>query len=168
MTTKTIAKLTPAVRLIGVFLVITGFGLARGQSAQTQASAPSPRPDPPSLSNAPGQLTDSANPDEYVISPEDILAVYVYDVPELSRDYTVSTGGTIIVPLLTKPVHAASLSLNQFSRNLEQSFREPGVLSNPRVTVDVRQSRRSVVTVEGAVKTPQAVPVIGRTRLLAV
>jgi len=168
--TKTIAKLTLDLRFIGIFLImIPGFGLARGQSVQTQASAPNLRADAPvASSSVPEHSTNPANADEYVISPEDILSVYVYDVPELSRDYTVSTGGTIIVPLLTKPVQAAGLSLAQFSHNLEESFREPGVLSNPRVTVDVRQSRRSTVTVEGAVKTPQAVPVIGRTRLLSV
>jgi polysaccharide export outer membrane protein len=103
-----------------------------------------------------------------MISPEDTLAVYVYDVPELSRDYLVNSGGTIVVPLLNTPVRAAGLSLTEFAHNLEKSFRESGVLSNPRVSVDVRQSRRSVVTVEGAVKNPQAVPVFGRTTLRAV
>jgi polysaccharide biosynthesis/export protein len=77
-------------------------------------------------------------------------------------------GGTITVPLLTKPVQAAGLTLAQFSRSLEESFREPGVLANPRVTADVRQSRRSVVTIAGAVKTPQVVPIIAPTRLLSV
>ena len=103
-----------------------------------------------------------------MISPEDILSVYVYDVPELSRDYVVGTAGRITVPLLTKPLQAAGLSLAQFSRLLEGSFRETGVLSHPQVSVDVKQSRRSVISVEGAVKNPQVVPVIGRTRLLSV
>ena len=167
---RTITTFTPDLRPVGVFLVVAlGFGLARGQSPQTQpvasvvgadTHAASPKVSPHS--------TEYANPDEYVISPEDVLSIYVFDVPELSRDYTVSTGGTITVPLLTKPVQAAGLTLNQFCRRLEESFREPGVLTHPQVSVDVKQSRRSVVTVEGAVRTPQSVPVIGRTRLLSV
>ena len=168
--TKAIAKPTLDLRLTGIFLLaVLGSGLARGQSAQTPSVAPSLRADTAApSSNQPERLAERANPDEYVISPEDVLSVYVYDVPELSRDYTVSTRGTITVPLLSKPVQAAGLSLNQFCRNLEESFRQPGVLTHPQVSVDVKQSRRSVVTVEGAVKTPQAVAVIGRTRLLSI
>jgi polysaccharide export outer membrane protein len=96
------------------------------------------------------------------------LDVYVYDVPELSREYTVNGAGTITVPLLPNPVQAAGLSPDQLSRSLEETFRKTGRLSHPQVTVSVKQSRSSVVTVEGAVKSPQAVPVTGRTRLLIV
>jgi len=168
VTTK--ITLTTHWRLTGIFLVVAlGLGLGWGQSPQPQpiepvadANAHATTPSVPQRSAA------YANPDEYVISPEDVLTIYVFDVPELSRDYTVSTGGTITVPLLTRPVQAAGLTLNQFARSLEENFREPGVLSHPQVSVDVKQSRRSVVTVEGAVRTPQSVPVIGRTRLLSV
>ena len=106
--------------------------------------------------------------DEYVISPEDVLDVYVYDVPELSREYVVNSAGTITVPLLPKPVQAAGSNPSQLARALEQGFRETGSLSRPQITVTVKQSKRSVVTVEGAVKSPQVVPVVGRTRLTAV
>src|SRR5258708_26151677 len=80
----------------------------------------------------------------------------------------VNSAGNVTVPLLPKPVPAAGLSPDQFARALEQSFRQAGSLSHPQITVTVKQSRRSVVTVDGAVKTPQAVQVIGRTRLTAV
>lgn len=106
--------------------------------------------------------------DLYSINPEDVLDVYVYDVPELSREYTVGPDGTVTVPLLTKPLRAAGLSPDQFARSLEDSFRQSGRLSRPQITVSVKQSRRSVVTVEGAVKSPQTVPVMGPTELVAV
>ena len=110
----------------------------------------------------------AAGTEEYLIQPEDLLDLYVYDVPELSRDYLVNSVGNVTIPLLPKPVPAAGLSPDQFARTLEQSFRQAGSLSRPQITVTIKQSRRSVVTVEGAVKSPQAVPVIGRTKLLAV
>jgi len=72
------------------------------------------------------------------------------------------------VPLLPKPVQAAGLSPDQFARSLEQSFREAGSLSRPQITVTVKQSRRSMVTVNGAVKAPQSVAVSGRTQLFSV
>jgi len=110
----------------------------------------------------------AARPGEYVISPEDVLDVYVYDVPELSREYTVNAAGTITVPLLPKPVDAAGLSPDQLAHSLEESFRQSGRLSRPQVTVSIKQSRRSVVDVGGAVKSPQAVPVLGPTPLLSI
>jgi polysaccharide biosynthesis/export protein len=104
----------------------------------------------------------------YLIEPEDILDLYVYDVPELSRDYLVSSAGSVTVPLLPKPVQAAGLSPDQFAGALEENFRQAGSLSHPHITVTVKQTKRSVVTVDGAVKTPQSVPVIGQTSLIAV
>jgi len=109
-----------------------------------------------------------ATSDEYVISPEDILDVYIYDVPELSRDYLVNALGNITVPLLPEPVHAAGLNTEQIARLLEERFRQTGRLSRPEVTVTIKQSRRSVVSVEGAVKLPQVIPVVGRTKLIAI
>ena len=116
----------------------------------------------------PGAATHPAPVSEYLINPEDVLDVYVYDVPELSREYTVNAAGTITVPLLAKPVQAAGMSPEQFARSLEEEFRHAGRLSHPQITVFIKQSRTSVVTVEGAVRSPQAVPVTGRTKLIAV
>jgi polysaccharide biosynthesis/export protein len=103
-----------------------------------------------------------------LIYPEDVLNVYVYDVPELSRDYPVNSAGTITIPLLPKPVQAAGLSPEELARSLEESFRQSGRLSHAQITVFVQRSRRSIVTVEGAVRNPQAVPVVGPTPLIAV
>jgi polysaccharide export outer membrane protein len=106
--------------------------------------------------------------DEYRINPEDVLDVYVFDSPDISHEYTVNTAGTITIPLLTEPVKAAGLSPEQLSRAIEENFRNSGRLRHPEITVSVKQSRRSVVIVEGAVRNPQVVQVIGRTKLLFV
>jgi polysaccharide export outer membrane protein len=129
---------------------------AQGSNSHTAVSSTSAAPNLPEITS------------EYQINPEDVLDLYVFDVPELSREYTVSSTGNVTVPLLPKPVQAAGLTLDQFARALEQSFREAGSLSRPQITVTVKQSRRSMVAVEGAVRTPQAVPVSGRTQLLSV
>jgi len=105
---------------------------------------------------------------EYIIRPQDVLSVYVFDVPELSRDYVVGSKGSIIVPLLPGQVPAVGLSLTEFAHVLEEKFRTSGLLSRPQVTVELRQSLRSIVMVEGAVRSPQAVQVLGPTRLLFV
>src|ERR1700690_2133291 len=168
-----IAKRKAPFHFIGILLLtLSGLNLAQSpqttSSSQTKSSSPTLGAAPTSSSTVPQHAIETANPDDYLISPEDMLAVYVYDVPELSRDYLVSSSGTITVPLLTKPVRAAGLSLTGFANKLEETFRESGVLSHARVSVDVRQSRRSIVSVEGAVKNPQAVAVFGRTTLRSV
>jgi polysaccharide biosynthesis/export protein len=132
------------------------------------STAPAASTSPSATSDIPASSIQTFGSDEYVINPEDVLDVYVYDVPELSREYTVNSAGNVTVPLLPKQVPAAGMSPDQFARSLEQSFRQAGSLSRPQITVSIKQSRRSVVTVEGAVKTPQVVPVIGRTRLTSV
>lgn len=140
-------------------VLVTGISPAGSPSLQAQES---------STSSTQSITAVSPISDEYVINPEDILDVYVYDVPELSREYIVNQAGNVTVPLLPKSIQAAGLTPDQFARALEQGFRQAGSLSRPQITVAVKQSRRSVVTVEGAVKSPQVVPVVGRTKLTAV
>ena len=122
---------------------------------------PAPASTTPTATVLPG-----APSDEYRINPEDVLDVYIFDSPDISHEYTVNTAGTITIPLLTEPVKAGGLSPEQLSRVLEEDFRNSGRLRHPEITVSVKQSRRSVVIVEGAVRNPQVVQVIGRTKLL--
>ena len=50
------------------------------------------------------RLVSSGSRDEYVISPEDVLDVNVYDMPDMSCECTVSPAGAVTLPLLRKPV----------------------------------------------------------------
>jgi len=171
-------RITGVIRMSGqhpitTLLLLAAVGIA-ADSAQITLEAQDPAQvskvelsSPNSKAPVPTTLP-AVQPGEYVINPEDVLDVYVYDVPELSREYTVNAAGTITLPLLKNPVEAAGLSPDQLAHSLEESFRQSGRLNRPQITVSIKQSRRSVVTVEGAVKSPQAVPVIGRTRLLSV
>jgi polysaccharide export outer membrane protein len=107
----------------------------------------------------------SAEP-EYLISPDDVLEVYVLDVPELSRAYEVSATGKVTLPLLAAPVVAAGLTLEQFSQLVRARLQEEGFVSDARVSTSVRESRVHAVAITGAVKRPQMYRVLGRTTLL--
>lgn len=104
--------------------------------------------------------------EDYVIGPDDLLNVYVLDVPELSRDYRVSAAGTITIPVLATPLNASGLSLSEFSKLLSQDLKTQGLVSDPHITVSVDQSRLHSVAVVGAVKRPQIYPLLSRTTLL--
>ena len=85
-------------------------------------------------------LSTSSPATEYLINPDDVLDVYVYDVPELSHTYTVSPSGAVTVPLLPTPVQAAGLTPDQFARAMEEAFRQSGRLRRPEIAVSVKQS----------------------------
>lgn len=105
---------------------------------------------------------------EYVISSDDVLDIYILDVPELSRQYTVSAAGTVAIPLITDPQAAAGLTLVQFSQRLEEVLRNEEIVGSPHVITSVRASRQHAISVVGAVQKPQLYEVYGRTTLLDV
>jgi polysaccharide export outer membrane protein len=111
------------------------------------------------------QGTTSGEP-EYLISPDDVLDVYVLDVPELSRSYEVSATGKVTLPLLAAPLPATGLTLEQFSHSVRTRLQEEGFVSDPRVSTSVRESRVHAVAITGAVRKPQMYRVLGRTTLL--
>lgn len=105
---------------------------------------------------------------ESIISPDDVLDIYVLDVPELSRQYRVSPAGTVMLPLLPEPLSAADRSPSEFAETVAQQLRQKGLVSNPHVIVSIVSSRVKSVAVTGAVKRPQIYPIFGRTTLLDV
>ncbi len=103
---------------------------------------------------------------DYLISPDDELDIYVLDVPELSRQYRVSPTGWINVPLLQKPISAAGLTPERLSQVISEELRTSGMVNHSHVTVQVKQSRLHSVAIAGAVKKPQIYPIFGKTTLL--
>jgi polysaccharide export outer membrane protein len=101
------------------------------------------------------------------INRGDVLDVVVFDEPQLSCQCTVGPAGKIILPLL-KPVKAQGLTPNELADVVAADLQQFGLLSHPRVTVTVRSTPSSVVVVQGAVRSPQAVQVQGQAKLLDV
>ncbi len=105
---------------------------------------------------------------EYIVAPDDLLDIYVVDVPELSREYRVSPDGTITLPLLSEPVTAAGLSPNQLSSIIAAKLRSAGMVTHAAVTVTVKASSGHSVAITGAVRSPQVYPIFGETNLVRV
>ena len=112
--------------------------------------------------------TAHAAPMDYAISADDLLDIAVFDVPEMSHSYRVRPGGTIVLPLMSEPIAAAGLSPDQLAAEIAARLQAAELVSNPRVTVEVRESRVNAIAVDGAVKKPQLYPVFGKTTLLDV
>lgn len=105
-------------------------------------------------------------PQDYIISPDDELAVDVVDVGEFSRVYRVSPTGVITMPLLSKPIQAVGLTLEQLAQSIADQLQAAGMVSHPHVTVHVNRSRLHAVTVAGAVHKPQMYEIFGKTTVL--
>ena len=136
---------------------LSGAAQSTGDSAQSVAN--------PQVKNTPAL---AVNGQEYVIAPDDLLDVYILDVPELSRTYRVSQSGAFVFPLLPKPLMAAGLTLDAFSALLTNELKTTGTISDPHLTVSVKESRLHSVSITGAVKSPQVYPLLGPSKLLAV
>ena len=140
--------------------------VACGTLTLLHAQGPTLPPKSESGSAPDTRLITSTQRDEYFISPEDLLDVNVYDMPDMSCECRVSAAGAISLPLLRKPVEAQGLTPEQLARAVERDFREGGLLSSPQVTVLVKESRRHAVAINGAVKNPQTYALMGRIKLL--
>jgi len=105
---------------------------------------------------------------EYVIDADDVLSVYVIDVPQFSRDYRVGPDGNITIPLLPFPVRAEGLTLDQLSAVISDKLRAAELVSHPHVAISVKSSSAHTVAITGAVEHPQIYPTFAPTSLLDV
>ena len=105
---------------------------------------------------------------DYRVGVDDVLTIEVFEVPELSRDVRVNGSGSISLPLLPAAVPAAGLSLDQLQVELAEDLRSNGLITNPQVTVRVKELHSAPITVMGAVKSPGVVQADRQMSLLEV
>ena len=135
------------------------------QPPRTDLLPPSMQPSRFDLRRAPSPAAQTASQD-FIISPDDQLAVDVLDVVELSKTYRVSPTGVINIPLLSKPIVAEGLTLQQLGDTIAEQLQAAGMVAHPHVTVFVSQSRLHAVAIAGAVKEPQIYEIYGKTTVL--
>jgi polysaccharide export outer membrane protein len=101
---------------------------------------------------------------DYVIGPQDVLSIQVFDQPDLGGKYTVETDGTFGFPLIGR-IKAGSLTLREFESALKARLAD-GYFRNPQLTVSVEQYRSQRVFVMGEVRQPGPVPLTGGMTLI--
>jgi len=100
---------------------------------------------------------------ESLIGPLDTIAVDVFNVPELSREVQVDSGGSISLPLIGT-VDARGKTSVELAHAIEGALRA-NYVRNPEVTVNVKSSISQVVTVDGQVTEPGLYPVTNQMTL---
>lgn len=101
----------------------------------------------------------------YRIGPLDVLAITVFQEPELSqRDVQVDASGNLLMPLVGT-VQARGKTAHQLSREIAERLGTE-YLVDPQVTVTVTASVSQQVTVEGNVTMPGVYDITGAPTLL--
>lgn len=105
--------------------------------------------------NRPTQATEAgANLPTQPIGPNDLIAVAIYDAPELSRTIRVGADGFIRLPMLKQRVDARGLYPAELETSIVKALRDEAILVDPFVTVTIAQYQSRPVSVAGAVKMP--------------
>lgn len=108
------------------------------------------------LTNLPGQK----------IGPNDLVAVSVYDSPELTRTARISSEGFLRLPMLKEPLKATGLLPSELETVVADALKEAGILVDPVVTVTVVEYNSRPISVVGSVKKPITFQATGNVTLL--
>src|SRR5579864_5148740 len=95
-----------------------------------------------------------ANLPAQAVGINDLIAVSVYDAPELSRTIRVGADGYIRLPMLKQRVKADTLYPAELEVAIAASLRQEQILVDPFVTVTIAEYHSRPISVAGAVKMP--------------
>ena len=101
----------------------------------------------------------------YIVGPNDVLLITVFNQPQLSGKFTVEADGTIAFPLLGRVSTAGGLTV----RAVEEKIRDglaTRYLKDPQVSVAVDQYRSQQIFVAGEVRQPGSLQFTGSMTLI--
>jgi len=110
---------------------------------------------------APVQATPAqAAPKDYLVGPNDVLLITVFDQPQLTGKYVVQADGTITFPFLGR-LKAGGMSMQAVEDDVRDRLKSEGFLRQPQVAVAVDQYRSQQVFVMGEVRQPGSLQFTG-------
>ena len=110
--------------------------------------------------------TQGANLPAQAIGANDLIAVSVYDAPELTRTVRVSTDGFVRLPMLKQRVKAQGLMPGELESAIAKALQDEQIIVDPFVTVTVAEYNSHPISVAGAVKQPLTFQATGPVTLL--
>jgi polysaccharide export outer membrane protein len=96
---------------------------------------------------------------EYIVGPNDVLAITVVDQPQLTGKYIVRADGTFTFPLLGR-LKAGGLSVQAVETDVHDRLAK-GYLKDPQIGVSVDQYRSQQIFVIGEVRQPGSLQFTG-------
>jgi polysaccharide biosynthesis/export protein len=143
-------------------------GASSTEAASANAKTAMPAPDPPGSSSvhqdSKTPTTPKAKIDEsYVVGVADVLLISVWKEPDFSGPVVVRPDGVITVPVVGD-VHVSGLTTTQVQELLTEKLK--GVVTEPQVTVIVRDIKSRKVYLMGKVGHVGAIPLLGHETVL--
>lgn len=108
----------------------------------------------------------AANLPAQKIGPNDLIAVSVYDAPELTRTVRVGADGLIRLPMLKRQIKAEGLMPAELETAIANAVQSEQLIVDPFVTVTVAEYDSHPISVAGAVKQPLTFQAAGPVTLL--
>jgi polysaccharide export outer membrane protein len=99
----------------------------------------------------------------YLIGPNDILSIYVWKEPELTREVIVMPDGRVTIPLAGEIV-ALGRTVTQLKKTISEKLEK--YVTAPEVTVMVKESRSQVIYTIGKVAKPGSYPLTSSMTIL--
>jgi polysaccharide export outer membrane protein len=100
------------------------------------------------------------------IGINDLVAISVYDAPELTRTLRVDATGYVRLPMLKSRIQAAGLMPTELESAIAKALQAAQLIIEPFVTVTVAEYHSRPINVMGAVKRPLTFQAIGKVTLL--
>jgi polysaccharide export outer membrane protein len=116
------------------------------------------------LACAAALLCAHAAGEDYRIGPDDVIEVIVWGEDELSKEYPVSSKGTIAMPIVGL-IEVGGLTVEESADLVSETLRD-GYIKEPRVTVLVAEYNSQKVLVFGSVERPNLYKLKRETTLL--
>ncbi|HYV74548.1 MAG TPA: polysaccharide biosynthesis/export family protein [Candidatus Binatia bacterium] len=158
----------PAVRLLLTFLIgVLGYIVVAQETTTTPPPASNTKAAPTTSDTKPMPSTSVAatgiRPDAYIIGAEDVLSVYVWKEPDMSKSVPVRPDGMISLPLIGE-VKAAGYTPVQLQGVLADAMKK--YVSDPQVTVVVEKVASLNFNIVGEVNKPGYYPLTRRLTVL--
>jgi len=101
-----------------------------------------------------GQIEPSTNLPAQRIGPRDLIAIQVYDSPELTRTIRIGSDGKVRIPMLKQQITAEGLMPNDLEDAVAKALVDENLIVDPFVTVTVVEYSSRAISVAGAVRSP--------------
>ncbi len=158
----------PRRAVVGTIVALAiALGLGAGTAhAQTPNAVAVPAQTPNAVAVPATAAADSVD-QKVVIGAGDLLAITVYDAPELAQEVRVSGDGTVHLTILGD-LHAAGLQPDGLAAAMEVQLHDRNLILAPHVSVAIKEFTTQGVTVEGEVKKPGLFPIYSERSLVDV
>lgn len=153
-----------AIRLLELMLLLVVLtGLVMAQDAGNSTPDKAAKPAQPGAADNLAKTAPGVRPDSYIIGAEDVIGIYVWKEPDMSKTIPVRPDGMISLPLVGE-IKAAGYTPLQLQDILAESMKK--LISDPQVTVIVEKVSSLSFNIVGEINHPGYFPLTRRITVL--